>query len=106
MRFHLLFLVAMAGCATPLTELTQEAKECVDHAYSTDEFGVIGKPTQAQHDACWADVNKRLEAQAKMESRHKEHGRCPSGQILVVKGSSEACMRTDEVERIFRRIGW
>jgi len=63
----LLLLPVMVGCAAPTEQLMQEAKECV--ASHISDTGVMGKPTDEDTKECWADVNARLDAEARREKK-------------------------------------
>ena len=69
----LLFLLAIGGstvgCASNITELMVEAKECVDH--STNKLGVIGA-TPEQRTACWAAYNRKTEESFKISERRRK----------------------------------
>jgi len=73
-----LLVLGLAGCAAPTEQLIQEANECVDNFISPQ--GVMGKPTNEDKKACWADVNSRLEAEANRKTKQIS-STCPTGSV-------------------------
>ncbi len=65
----LFVLLTIGGCASNITELMVEAKECVDT--STNELGVIGA-TSEQRTVCWAAYNKKTEELFKISERRRK----------------------------------
>ena len=101
----LLSIAILAGCAAPTEQLITEAKECVaSHISST---GVMGKPTEEDSKECWVDVNARMEAEAKRETRKQEQSlSCPLGSVVFCKTHSRhdkecGCMRKSDLRSIF-----
>ena len=76
---HILLLSALlAGCAASEDRLRTEAKECVAAAYSVNDKGIVGDPTEKQTKECWTAYNIRAEQLFKIrEKRRKaaEHDR-------------------------------
>ena len=106
-----LLILGLAGCAAPTEQLIQEATECVDNYISPQ--GVMGKPTDEDTKECWANVNARMEAEAKRAAKREAEQplSCPLGYVLVCKTYSRTdkecgCMRHSELGRIFRGAGY
>jgi hypothetical protein len=66
-----LAVLIVAGCATPTEELIREAKACV--ANHVNEKGVIGKPSDEERKLCWAEANRRSQAEYEREQEIKEN---------------------------------
>ena len=109
MRFIPLLFVLLTmgtvGCATSLTELTAEAKVCVNQ--STNLAGVVGA-TPEQRTACWADVNNRIAANAKRDAeRDIEYAdRCPSRMVKWCDWKGCVCVDQWEAQEALRRAGF
>ena len=96
-----LLVLGLAGCAAPTEQFIQEATECVDNYISPQ--GVMGKPTGQDRRACWADVNKRMEAEERRKARVERGVKCPPGSVQVKNRDRVGCMRNSELREIFRQ---
>ena len=99
----LLSVIFLTGCAASMSELITEAKECTKT--SINPQGVIGKPTDEQSGACWAGVNKKLEAQKKSEKRREIAKQCcirPNGKPMM----NCKCISAETLEEALRRSGY
>jgi len=94
-----LLALGLAGCAAPTEQLIQEATECVDNYISPQ--GVMGKPTDQDRQACWVDVNTRMEAEQKREEKKalNQVMTCPSGSTLWCRVYSKTDKRCGCVRR-------
>jgi len=81
----LLATISLTGCATSIEELMVDAEECVDDTRNVSVQGIVTKPSDDQKQACWADVNERLELEMKREKQRSEEavGTCPNGRVMV-----------------------
>ncbi len=70
-------VILLAGCAAQIETLMADAKECV--ANSINERGIIGQPSEERRALCWAEVNKRMEADARREKNRRSEGQCTNG---------------------------
>jgi len=61
MKYIPLLFALLASCAMSEDQLRKEAKECVAAAYTVNDQGVVGDPTDKQTKECWAAYNKRAE---------------------------------------------
>ena len=97
---------SMIGCATPMEELLVEADTCVE-SYFDPATGVVGEATEEARSACWADVNKRIEAQQRRLDKQEKaaKGQCPNGYVLWCVRDECSCVRRSEVQDAFRRAG-
>ena len=101
----LFFPALIVGCATPLVEVKQQAKDCV--AGHHDETGVLTPASDEYRKECWVEFNKRLEAQARAEERRKkQEGNCSSGTTLVCddRWDNCGCVFDSEIRRVLRGL--
>ena len=79
---HILAIFAvtlLASCAASTNTLIVEANACV--ATSINDRGIIGQPSDEQHALCWADVNRRMDADERREKERQSRPRCSNGSV-------------------------
>ena len=72
MKYIPLLFAVMAGCAVSEDQLRTEAKECVASAYSVNDKGIVGDPTEKQRKDCWTAYNKKSEQLFKIRERRRK----------------------------------
>lgn len=81
MRHILAFfaVILLASCAASTNTLIAEANYCV--ANSINDMGIIGQPSEDQYVLCWADVNRRMDADEKREKERQSRLQCSNGLV-------------------------
>ena len=82
MKYTLLALLLCGGCATPISELREQADVCE-------------KETPEHCQALWSEYMRRLEIIEKQLFERK----CPEGWVVITQGRQKGCMSQRDVER-------
>ena len=72
MKYIPLLFALLASCAMSEDQLRKKAKECVAAAYTVNDEGIVGDPTEKQRKDCWVAYNIRAERLFKIREKKRK----------------------------------